>query len=106
MSAKSFVKQFSDNVARLPKRFGQKVVYTPSGGTAKTITGAFREKGDTIPIGGERITVTDPVLKVLSADLSGSSQESTFLIDGTTYKASEYIDDSRGLTILILRIPA
>lgn len=83
--------------------FGVSVSYTPSGGSASTITGIFDSQYQAVETGGEvAFAIEQPKLAVKTSDVSSAAEGDTVVISGVTYKVTVVMDDGTGMTDLAL----
>lgn len=83
--------------------FGVSVSYTPSGGSATTITGILDNQYQAIETGGEvAFAVEQPRLAVRTSDVSSAAEGDTVVIAGVTYNVTIVMNDGTGMTDLAL----
>jgi len=83
--------------------FGVSVTYTPSGGSASTITGIFDHEYQAVQGGGEvAFAVEQPKVLVRTSDVSSAAEGDTVVIAGVTYTVTVVMIDGTGFTDLAL----
>lgn len=83
--------------------FGVSVSYTPSGGSASTITGIFDNQYQAVETGGEvAFAIEQPKLAVKTSDVSTAAEGDTVVVSGVTYKVTVVMNDGTGMTDLAL----
>ncbi len=83
--------------------FGESVTYTPSGGSASTITGIFDREYQAVDTGGEvAFAVEQPRLAVKTSDVANAAEGDSVVISGVNYIVRVVMNDGTGLTDLAL----
>ena len=83
--------------------FAADAIYTPSGGTAKTIKVVFESEYLSVQVVGDvGVESASPAAYCKSADIIGVQHGDTLVIEGTTYYVTEIHPDGTGMTLLIL----
>ena len=78
-------------------------IYTPSGGTAKTIKVVFESEYLSVQVVGDvGVESASPAAYCKSADIIGVQHGDTLAISGTTYNIIGIQPDGTGMTTLIL----
>lgn len=79
--------------------FGESVTYTPSGGSASTITGIFDKEYQAVDTGGEvAFAVEQPRLAVRTSDVASAAEGDSVVISGVNYIVRVVMNDGTGLT--------
>lgn len=86
----------ADRQAEL-EALGESVIYTPSGGDAKTINVIF-DNVDIVDETTGSVVGSRPEARGSTADLTAPVVGGTFLIDGTTYNIKTNLPDNTGMT--------
>ena len=83
--------------------FGESVTYTPSGGSASTITGIFDKEYQAVDTGGEvAFAVEQARLAVKTSDVANAAEGDSVVISGVNYIVRVVMNDGTGLTDLAL----
>ena len=83
--------------------FGRDVTYTPSGGSATTIRGIFRDAETGVDDLGLTVSTNQPILDVRGSDIpSVQLSADTFIVDAVSYSVADVLRDGEGLTRLRL----
>ena len=70
---------------------GEAVSYTPKGGSAKSITGVFRDAAERLEVGPDGMPVATfrPLLRVWQSDVSTPGEGDTFTLGAKSYRVVE-----------------
>ena len=82
--------------------FGESATYTPQGGAAKTIQVLY----DSIYAEAEEVESGIPIAEARTADLTGTIDKGTLVVEAGTFTILNNEPDSTGMTILTLKGPA
>jgi hypothetical protein len=83
--------------------FGQSATYTPNGGSTSTISGIFDASDGLVDLGGRvGITSGDPVFHCRTSDVPSAAEGDALVTGSITYTVRDVIDDSTGMTSLML----
>ena len=86
--------------------FGTAAVYTPTGGSAVTVTGIFDNAHEEVDAGGGvPFSVRTPRFHTRTADVADAEEGDTLEIDGVIYTIRVVMPDGTGLTMLQLEAP-
>lgn len=90
------------DLALLERLDGRVVIYTPDGGSPRTLSGMLQEF--TEMVGGESVDVTSsrPVLSVRTVDIPEIQTGDLFQIDAQDYAVQVIRPDNEGITELFL----
>jgi hypothetical protein len=83
--------------------FGTAATYTPSGGSASTVNGIFRNVFFEAEAGGNvGVAMQDPIFICRTADVSSAAEGDAISISGTAYTVRVVEPDGSGVTRLML----
>ena len=83
--------------------FGVSATYTPSGGSAATVSGILDKDFALADLGGGvGITSNDPRFICRTSDVASAAGGDTLVASGTTYTVRAVEDDGTGVTTLVL----
>ena len=85
-----------------PDDFAQAAVYTPSGGSRKSIYVVFDEPGVEVYVGDQQVITTDPSALCKTSDVENSAQGDTLKIGSTTYYITKNLPMGDETTRLML----
>ena len=86
--------------------FGEAGTWTPTSGSAATLTALFQREHEEIDTGGAvSIVMSHPRVTCRTADVSTAAEGDTFAIGGVTYTVRVVLDDGTGMTQLVLEAP-
>ena len=82
--------------------FAQAAVYTPSGGSRKSINVVFDEPGAEVFVGDQQVITTDPSALCKTSDVEDAAQGDTLKIGGTTYYITKNLPMGDGTSRVML----
>ena len=83
--------------------FGVSATYTPSGGTASTISGLFDNEAEDIATGGDiDLVFTIPIFTCKTSDVVSAAFGDALVVNSTTYAIRKVEADAQGVTRLTL----
>jgi len=83
--------------------FGTAASFTPSGGSASTVNGIFRNVFFEAEAGGNvGVAMQDPIFICRTADVSGVAEGDALTVSGTAYTIRVVEPDGTGVTRLML----
>lgn len=83
--------------------FGTAASFTPSGGSASTVNGIFRNVFFEAEAGGNvGVVMQDPIFICRTADVSGVAEGDALTVSGTAYTIRVVEPDGTGVTRLML----
>ena len=82
--------------------FGQSVTYTPNGGGGSSINAIFDQAFFQVDGSTGALESSQPMVTVLSSDVTGIDHGDTFTIAGTTYNVVGIQPDGQGMTEVLL----
>lgn len=83
--------------------FGLSATYTPSGGTATTISGLLDNEAEDIATGGDiDLVYSIPVFTCKTSDVASAAFGDALVVSGTTYAVRKVEADAQGVTRLTL----
>jgi hypothetical protein len=86
--------------------FGVAATYTPSGGSASSITVIFDNAYEAVDTGGGvSFAVRQPRVTARTADVPNASEGDTLAVEGVTYVIRIVMPDGTGITELMLEAP-
>ena len=86
--------------------FGEAATWTPTGGSAATLTALFQKEHEEVDTGGAvSIVMSHPRVTCRTADVSTAAEGDTFAIGGVTYTVRVVMTDGTGMTQLVLEAP-
>ena len=86
--------------------FGEAATWTPTGGSAATLTALFQKEHEEVDTGGAvSIVMSHPRVTCRTADVSTAAEGDTFAIGGVTYTVRVVMTDGTGMTQLVLAAP-
>ena len=86
--------------------FGEAATWTPSGGSAATLTALLSKEHEEVDTGGAvAIVMSHPRVTCRTADVSTAAEGDTFAIGGVTYTVRVVMTDGTGMTQLVLEAP-
>ena len=86
--------------------FGEAATWTPTGGSAATLTALFQKEHEEVDTGGAvSIVMSHPRVTCRTADVSTAAEGDTFAIGGVTYTVRGVMTDGTGMTQLVLEAP-
>ena len=86
--------------------FGEAATWTPSGGSAATLTALLSKEHEEVDTGGAvSIVMSHPRVTCRTADVSTAAEGDTFAIGGVTYTVRVVMTDGPGMTQLVLEAP-
>ena len=84
--------------------FAETVVFTPFGGSAKTLNGLFWSPGEVVNVGGVDIILQNYMIELPSEEVAGSDTNSTVVKNSITYYTGEQLPDGHGFTKINLSL--
>ena len=86
--------------------FGEAGTWTPSGGSAATLTALLSKEHEEVDTGGAvSIDMSHPRVTCRTVDVSTAAEGDTFAIGGVTYTVRVVMTDGTGMTQLVLEAP-
>ena len=86
--------------------FGEAATWTPSGGSAATLTALLSKEHEEVDTGGAvSIVMSHPRVTCRTADVSTAAEGDTFAIGGVTYTVRVVMTDGTGMTQVVLEAP-
>ena len=86
--------------------FGEAATWTPTGGSAATLTALFQKEHEEVDTGGAvSIVMSHPRVTCRTADVSTDAEGDTFAIGGVPYTVRVVMTDGTGMTQLVLEAP-
>ena len=86
--------------------FGEAATWTPSGGSAATLTALLSKEHEEVDTGGTvSIVMSHPRVTCRTADVSTAAEGDSFAIGGVTYTVRVVMTDGTGMTQLVLEAP-
>ena len=86
--------------------FGEAATWTPSGGSAATLTALLSKEHEEVDTGGAvSIVMSHPRVTCRTADVSTAAEGDTFAIGGVTYTVRVVMTDGTGMPQLVLEAP-
>ena len=83
--------------------FAVSATYTPSGGTATSISGIFDDTFETVETGGFiPVASSSPMFQVKTSDVSSAAEGDALTVNSTSYVIRVVMDDGTGVTMLQL----
>ena len=97
-----------DQEADLPNEFLQNndfaedVIYTKFGGAPVTIRAMYDAESTTVDPETNEIRTSNPMLRVATKDVEGSSNRDTFTISGQVFRVREVMPDGSGMSDIVM----
>ena len=86
--------------------FGEAATWTPTGGSAATLTALLSKEHEEVDTGGAvSIVMSHPRVTCRTADVSTAAEGDSFAIGGVTYTVRVVMTDGTGMTQLVLEAP-
>ncbi len=93
----------ADDRALMLADFGESVTFTPSCGSASTITARFDNQYQSVDAGGTvSFAVVQPRLTVRTADIPNATEGDSFTVRSNDYVVTILMDDGTGITEIAL----